>query len=115
HQHVRSGDGHQASQGVEAMTLEIIDGDGHITESSEQIARYLDEPYRRRPLQTPLFPQDAWDRRLIGTKGNWAGDGKSWLEALETGGTSTAVLVPTLGLFSPCPRRAQGAVAAHTR
>src|SRR5712692_2164340 len=64
------------------MNFEVIDGDGHVTETSEQIARYLDEPYRRRPLQTPLFPQDAWDRRLIGTKGNWAGDGKSWAVAL---------------------------------
>ena len=68
------------------MKFEIIDGDGHVTETWEQIARYLEEPYRRRPLLSPLFPQDAWDRRLIGTKGNWAGDGKSWLEALDSGG-----------------------------
>jgi hypothetical protein len=93
------------------MSFEIIDGDGHVTETSEQIARYLDEPYRRRPLQTPLFPQDAWDRRLIGTKGNWAGDGKSWIEALDSGGMSTAVLFPTLGLFAAFLRDAEWAVA----
>src|SRR3982074_1393769 len=68
------------------MSFEIIDADGHVTETWEQIARHLDEPYRKRPLLTPLFPQDGWDRRLMGTKGNWAGDGKSWLEALAAGG-----------------------------
>ena len=50
------------------MSFEIIDADGHVTETWEQIARHLDEPYRKRPLLTPLFPQDGWDRRLIGTK-----------------------------------------------
>ena len=93
------------------MTYEIIDGDGHVTETWEQIAKYLDEPYRNRPLQSPLFPQDAWDRRLIGTKGNWAGDGKSWTEALEAGGMAMAVLYPTLGLFLPFLRDAEWAVA----
>ena len=68
------------------MSFEIIDADGHVTETWEQIARHLDEPYRKRPLHTPFFPQDGWDRRLIGTKGNWAGDGKSWTEALDAGG-----------------------------
>ena len=45
------------------MSFEIIDADGHVTETWEQIARHLDEPYRKRPLQTPFFPQDGWDRR----------------------------------------------------
>jgi len=94
-----------------AMTFEIIDADGHVTETWEQIARHLDEPYRKRPLLTPLFPQDGWDRRLMGTKGNWAGDGKSWLDALEAGGMAMAVLYPTLGLFMPFLRDAEWAVA----
>ena len=93
------------------MSFEIIDADGHVTETWEQIARHLDEPYRKRPLQTPFFPQDGWDRRLIGTKGNWAGDGKSWTEALEAGGMAMAVLYPTLGLFLPFLRDAEWAVA----
>jgi uncharacterized protein len=92
------------------MSYEIIDGDGHVTETWEQIARHLEEPYRRRPLQSPFFPQDAWDRRLIGTKGNWAGDAKSWVEALDQGGMSTAVLFPTLGLFNAFVRDAEWAV-----
>jgi uncharacterized protein len=94
-----------------AMKFEVIDADGHVTETWEQIARHLDEPYRTRPLLTPLFPQDGWDRRLMGTKGNWAGDGKSWSEALEAGGMAMAVLYPTLGLFMPFLRDPDWAVA----
>ena len=89
----------------------IIDADGHVTETWEQIARHLEEPYRRRPLQTPFFPQDGWDRRLLGSKGNWAGDARSWEEALETGGMAAAVLFPTLGLTMPFLRDAEWAVA----
>ena len=92
------------------MAFEIIDADGHVTESWEQIARYLEEPYRRRPLQTPLFPQDAWDRRLIGTRGDFGGDVKSWIEALDAGGMAMTVLYPTLGLFMTFLRDPEWAV-----
>src|SRR2546428_12247855 len=68
------------------------------------------ERHRRRSLRTPFFPQDGWDRRLMGTKGNWAGDGKSWAEALDAGGMSIGVLYPTLGLFMPFLRDAEWAV-----
>ena len=93
------------------MSFEIVDVDGHVTETWEQIARHLDEPYRKRPLLTPFFPQDGWDRRLMGTKGNWAGDVKSWTEALDMGGMAMAVLYPTLGLGLPFLRDAEWAVA----
>lgn len=93
------------------MPYEVIDADGHVTETWEQVARHLDEPYRRRPLQTPFFPQDGWDRRLMGTRGHWAGDARSWEEALDTGGMSISVLYPTLGLFLPFLRDAEWAVA----
>jgi hypothetical protein len=92
------------------MPYEVIDADGHVTETWEQIARHLEEPYRRRPLLTPFFPQDAWDRRLIGTKGDWAGDAKSWEEALDAGGMSASVLFPTLGLMLAFVRDAEWAV-----
>jgi hypothetical protein len=92
------------------MGYEIIDADGHVTETWEQIARHLEEPYRRRPLLTPFFPQDGWDRRLLGTKGHWAGDAKAWLEALDSGGMRTVVLFPTLGLFMPFLRDPEWAV-----
>ena len=38
------------------MDFDVIDADGHVTESWEQIARHLDEPFRRRPLQTTASP-----------------------------------------------------------
>lgn len=79
--------------------LTILDADGHVTETPEQIARYLDEPYRRRPLNFPIYPADGWDRRLLGTLGDWAGDAESWLRALDQGGMELTVLYPTMGLF----------------
>jgi predicted TIM-barrel fold metal-dependent hydrolase len=92
------------------MSFDVIDADGHVTETWEQIARHLEEPYRRRPLLAPFFPQDGWDRRLIGTKGNWAADARSWEQALDAGGMSRAVLFPTLGLFMPFLHDAEWAV-----
>ena len=51
----------------------IFDADGHITESIEQVAKYLDAPYNRRPLNFSFYPWDGWDRRLLGTLGDSAG------------------------------------------
>jgi predicted TIM-barrel fold metal-dependent hydrolase len=89
----------------------IVDADGHVTESYEQIAKYLDEPYRRRPTTFPFYPWDGWDRRLLGTLGDWAGDATSWLTALDRGGVETTVLYPTLGLFMSFLKDRQWAVA----
>lgn len=91
--------------------MTVIDADGHVTESQEQIARYLDEPYRRRPTTFPFWPWDGWDRRMLGTLGHWAGDAKSWLRALDEGGVETTVLYPTLGLFASFLRDRAWAVA----
>ena len=93
------------------MSYEVIDADGHVTETWEQIARHLEEPYQGRPLLTSFFPQDGWDRRLIGTKGDWAGDAKSWEQALDAGGMAISVLYPTLGLMMQFLRDAEWAVA----
>ncbi|MGH7277577.1 MAG: hypothetical protein ACREJG_02725, partial [Candidatus Rokuibacteriota bacterium] len=89
----------------------VLDADGHVTESQEQVARYLPEPYRRRPLKQPIYPWDGWDRRLLGTLGDWAGDAESWLRGLDKGGMETAVLYPTLGLFMSFLRDREWAVA----
>jgi predicted TIM-barrel fold metal-dependent hydrolase len=91
--------------------MTIIDADGHVTESQEQLAKYLDEPYRRRPQSFPWFPQDGWDRRLLGTLGDFAGTAEAWLRALDTGGMEATVLYPTLGLFMSFLRDRQWAVA----
>jgi predicted TIM-barrel fold metal-dependent hydrolase len=92
------------------MKSEVIDADGHVTESWEQLQKYLEPPYNRRPPLPPYFPQDGWDRRIRGTLGHWAGDARSWLEAMDQGGLAISVLYPTLGLFLPFVRDPEWAV-----
>src|SRR2546421_189696 len=82
-----------------ASNIPIIDADGHVTESNEQVAKYLEGPLRQRPLTFPLYPQDGWDRRLLGTLGSVGGTAEQWLSALDDGGMEMTVLYPTLGLF----------------
>ena len=91
--------------------MTIRDADGHVTESQEQIVKYLDEPYRRRPSGSFFYPWDGWDRRMLGTLGDWAGDAETWLRALDKGGVEQTVLYPTLGLFLSFLRDRQWAVA----
>ena len=79
--------------------MTVLDADGHVTESYEQLSKYLDEPYRRRPLTFPWYAADGWDRRLVDKFHDWAGNAKQWLEALDRGGMEQVVLFPTLGLF----------------
>ena len=79
--------------------MTVIDADGHVTETQEQVVKYLDEPYRRRPSNQFFFPWDGWDRRMLGTLGEFAGTADAWLKALDRGGMEMAVLYPTLGLF----------------
>ena len=91
--------------------MSILDADGHVTESQDQIVKYLDEPYRRRPRAAFFYPWDGWDRRLLGTLGDSAGDAETWLRALDKGGVEQTVLYPTLGLFLSFLRDRQWAVA----
>ena len=49
------------------MSYPVVDADGHVTESLEQVARYLDDPFKRRPQNFNFYPWDGWDRRLLGT------------------------------------------------
>src|SRR5437762_7566630 len=79
--------------------MPLFDADGHITETTEQVAKYLDDPYRQRSAVYGLYTSDGWDRRMINTLGDWGGDAKSWLAALDKGGVEETVLYPTLGLF----------------
>ena len=91
--------------------MSVIDADGHVTETQEQLAKYLDDPYRRRPMAQSFLPWDGWDRRLLGTLGEYAGTAEAWLQALERGGMELAVLYPTLGLFMSFLKDRQWAVA----
>src|SRR5262245_28702207 len=88
-----------------------LDADGHVTESYEQLHRYLDDPYKKRPLAFPFYAWDGWDRRLLGTLGDNAGTAEEWLRALDRGGMDLVVLYPTLGLFMSFLRDRQWAVA----
>jgi predicted TIM-barrel fold metal-dependent hydrolase len=92
------------------MKFEVIDADGHVTETWEQLQRHLEPPYNRRPTLPPYFPQDGWDRRLRGTLGHTAGNAREWLDALDQGGMAMTVLYTTLGLFMPFVRDPEWAV-----
>ena len=81
------------------LSIPVLDADGHVTESYQQIAKYLDEPYRNRPHTFPWYTADGWDRRLVDKFHDWAGNAEEWLRALDKGGMELAVLYPTLGLF----------------
>jgi hypothetical protein len=93
------------------MSHAIVDADGHVIETNEGVARYLDEPFRRRPLNFSLYPQDGWDRRLLGTLGDQGSTVEQWLRALDRGGMELSVLYPTLGLFLSFLKDRQWAVA----
>jgi predicted TIM-barrel fold metal-dependent hydrolase len=93
------------------MSYAIVDADGHVIESNEQVAKYLDAPYNRRPLTFPLYPQDGWDRRMLGKLGGSGSTAEQWLKALDAGGMERTVLYPTLGLFLSFLKDRQWAVA----
>ena len=81
--------------------IEIVDGDGHVTETSEQLARYIDRAYRDYGPTSGArgyYPTDSWDRSVRGTLGTSAPDAKTWLAALDRGGVDCTVLYPTNGL-----------------
>src|ERR671911_966097 len=92
-----------------ANDFEVIDADGHITEEDSQIKRYMEAPYRDRGAV--LYPRDNWDRSLGGTLGTRARDARSWLDAMDRGRVSTAVLYPTNGLSIGWIREPDVAVA----
>src|SRR5438034_7274320 len=79
--------------------MTVIDADGHVTESAEQVVKYMDAPFRNRQLVFPIVPADGWDRRLLTKYHDTAGTADAWLRALDKGGMDQAVLFPTLGLF----------------
>src|SRR2546425_8876943 len=79
--------------------MTVIDADGHVTESAEQLVKYMDAPFRNRQLVFPIVPADGWDRRLIRKYHDTAGTAGAWLTALGKGGVEQAGLFPTPGLF----------------
>lgn len=92
-----------------SRNFEVIDADGHITEEDSQLKQYMEPRYRDRAAT--LTPRDSWDRSLSGKLGTRARDAKSWLDAMDKGGVSTAVLYPTNGLSVGWIREPDVAVA----
>ena len=93
---------------------ELVDADGHVTESGEQLAQFIDPAYRDYGPSSgsrTYYPTDAWDRSMRGTLGQNAGTGKAWLEALDRGGVELGVLYPTAGLSIGWIREPDFAVA----
>ena len=72
----------------------IIDGDGHVTETEEQVRAYMEEPYRSRGGQIRAG-HSYWDINMRGRLGSVAKDAKTWLDAMDEGGMETAILYPT--------------------
>src|SRR2546426_1321528 len=80
--------------------MTVIDADGHVTESAEQLVKYMDAPFRNRQLVFPIVPADGWDRRLIRKYHDTAGTADAWLTALHKGGVDEGGLFPPLRLFT---------------
>jgi predicted TIM-barrel fold metal-dependent hydrolase len=83
------------------MTVNPIDADGHIIETIDQLAEFIDPAYRdygpARGARS-YFSSDGWDRSLRGTLGRWQVDARAVLELMDEGRLSHAVLYPTQGL-----------------
>jgi predicted TIM-barrel fold metal-dependent hydrolase len=93
---------------------DIVDADGHVTESTETLAAFIDPAFREYgPVagQHSYYPVDAWDRSVRGRLGDRADTAKAWLEALDRGGVERAVLYPTAGLSIGWVREPDFAVA----
>jgi len=54
-----------------ANQFDVIDADGHITETDAQLKKYMPEKYVKRVAT--LTPGDSWDRSLSGKLGSRAG------------------------------------------
>src|SRR2546426_4422350 len=79
--------------------MTVIDADGHVTESAEQLVKYMDAPFRHRQLVFPIVPADGWDRRLIRKYHDTAGTSEGGLTALDKGGGEQAGVFSAARLF----------------
>jgi len=94
--------------------IAVVDADGHVTESSARLARYLDPAYREYGPSSGArvyYPSDSWDRSMRGTLGASGSDAKTWLEALDHGDLESTILYPTNGLSIGWIREPDFAVA----
>ena len=80
------------------VQFSVIDADGHITETTEQLRPYLEGSYGERGAwagRRSYYPEDGWDRSLGGKLGSSVNDAKSWLRIMDEGGLESTILYPT--------------------
>ena len=78
----------------------VIDANGHITESTEQLRPHFEGRHGERGHwagRRSYYPEDGWDRSLGGQLGSKASDAKTWLAVMDEGGMEAAILYPTAG------------------
>src|SRR5215470_15806327 len=87
----------------------VIDADGHIIETTDELRKYLKSPFNKRG--GPLTASEPWDRALQQTLPPGpctfpsAPNAQDWLRLLDDHGIEQAFLYPT----------ALGNVSTHTR
>jgi uncharacterized protein len=93
------------SKGGALVARTIVDADGHLMESDQEIYEYLDSPYRGVPAITgyPFFPTlDGFQRgAIMGRLGMYTElviNAQVWQKLLDETGISWTVLYPTAGL-----------------
>src|SRR2546428_14094728 len=94
--------------------IPVVDADGHITESTEQLRPYFEGRQGERGHwagRRSYYPEDGWDRSLGGRLGSSVNDAKTWLGIMDEGGLDTTVLYPTAGLGIGWVREPDFAVA----
>jgi predicted TIM-barrel fold metal-dependent hydrolase len=95
-------------------SLPVIDADGHITESVQQLQPYMQRRYPGAPHlfdRRSYYSEDGWDRSLGGRLGSLAPDARTWLSFMDDGEIESAVLYPTGGLGIGWVREPEFAVA----
>ena len=100
--------------GEQRPAFPVIDADGHITETTEQLRPYFEGRYGERGHwagRRSYYPEDGWDRSLGGKLGQSVNDAKSWLSIMDQGGLDTTILYPTAGLGIGWVREPDFAVA----
>ena len=89
-----------------ARTAPVIDADGHVFESDQDIFEYLPPPYRGSDIvfATPFFPTlDGFHRQAQRVTDGRSGaleipTGEDWLTYLDDANIAVSVLFPTSGL-----------------
>jgi predicted TIM-barrel fold metal-dependent hydrolase len=71
--------------------LLAIDADGHVSDSTAVLRKYLPEEYQHRPL----MDSESWDRRLGGTLGKDNDDPRVQLADMDAEGIDVQVIYPT--------------------